>query len=42
MKEMATLSVSDRASMGRSGRAKMEQEYDKKNVVAQTVSKILE
>ena len=42
MREMATLSVSDRASMGRSGRAKMEQEFDKKNVVAQTVSKILE
>lgn len=42
MKALAMLSSSDRATMGRAGRAKVEQEFDKKQVVLQTVKKIWE
>ena len=42
MKELAMLSASDRAAIGRTGRAKMEREFDKRQVVSQTVKKIFE
>ena len=42
MKELALLPSSERAAMGQAGRAKMEREFDKKQVVSQTVKKILE